>query len=230
MSVFGNVGGYIKEHPVLVGGGALILVVGFVVLRSAGGGSSTASTSGIDPTTAALAAQQGQQQTALQAADDQIAGQQNLATTQANYGLALAQIQANQSITNTNTAAGIQDESIRYTANSADLGVAASVTENAQNNATTVQGILAQLEGLKSNNATSLGLATTAAAEQESISAQIADVQKTISSNNTSLGIANVQGAVNIADTASNNSVKIAQTSAAGGVLGSLIGLGAKFI
>lgn len=227
---------YVKEHPYLIGGGALLAVVGVVIIKSHSSAQSSASyaTTGINPQAAALYAQQSQTQAALTGQTNQLNAQQQIATTQAQYGIDLATIQNNATVTATNTAAYVAIQNIDATASTNQASISAGLAANQQNDNVQTTGIEAQLAGLESNNSTSLGLAAQTAAEQENIAGLTAGVQTTISNNQTQLGLAETGAAENIADTTSNNAAQVsinatnkaAQTSGLGigaGLLGALL-------
>lgn len=225
-----NIIDYIEAHPVLVGGVALVAVVGIVILTSGGSSAqSTASYGGVNPQLAALYAQNSQTNAALQANSQTIAGQETIATTQAQYGVDIAQIQANTTTTTNNDALQAALAQLTEQQNTTDTGIAAQLQINQQNDAVSTTGIEAQLAGLESNNATSLGLAQTVAYEQTQIAGMTAGVETTLANDQTTLGLAQTAGAVNIADTASNNQVKVAgigaQSSEVSSGIGAVAGL-----
>lgn len=217
---------YVKKHPYLIGGGALGLFVLILIVRhNSATGASTAT--GIDPTTAALYAQQQNTSAALSGQSASIAGQQALATTQAQYGIDLAQIQANSQITQSNTAGSVALAQIAASSDVSKTGIAAALEQAFSNNAVQTKGIEASLAGLESNNQTSLGLAKTNADEQSRIAELTAGLQSQISSNQLTLGLAQTAGAVNIADTASNNWKDVQNKSSDNGLFGNILGTAA---
>lgn len=198
--------GYIKQHPYMVGGaviaGAIVL---WLISRS--GGSSAAAASGVDPTTASLYAQGMQNQAQLTAQNNQIGGQIQLATIQAQYGLDTAQIQANT--------AGKQ---LDYEHDATIQGISAQLHATDVSAWTQVTGIEAQLAGLISNNATSQNIASIQANEQLGITQTISNLQ---------LGIANANAGVAKAQIGATKDIAIA--NAAGNAGGSLLGLVGSF-
>jgi hypothetical protein len=215
---------YLKDHRYMVGGVVLVGAVGLYLVSRHGGSATSASYDGITATNAQLLAQSEQLQASQQAQTAQLTAQQNLATTSANYGLALAQINANTSITNTSTAAAVALSEITANENVNSLSIAANLQAAQDADSVSETGISAQLAGLESNNATSLGLATTTANEQIQIANMTAGVQTSIANDQTTLGLAQTAGAVNIADTASNNAAKTAQQASSNSLIGGIVG------
>jgi hypothetical protein len=206
---------YIKEHPYLVGGIAVAVVVGFVVLRGASGSSGAASTT--DPNAAAEYAYAGQQA--------QIKGQESVAALQASYGLQVATLQSDTQRNQDGLAATVALYQTQQQSHTADLSIAANLDAIKQQAAVQITGIQDQLAAIESNNATTVSISQINADEQSKIAALTAGVETTISNNQTTLGLAQTAGAVNIADTASNNAVKIAKNNSSSNLFGSALGL-----
>jgi hypothetical protein len=182
----------------LIAGG---VVFGFLLLTGAfsSNGAAATTTGGLDPATAQLYAQSEAIQAQSQQNAAAIAGQQNLADTQASYGLSLAQIQANAQTTSTNTAASVALAQINADAQTSQQSVAAQLqAEQDQIGLGAVQ-INDQLSGLEDTNATTVDIASLTAGEQEDIAGILGNTQVALSNNATQASIANTNAAVSIA-------------------------------
>jgi hypothetical protein len=205
----------VKKHPVpaaLIAGG---VVFGFLLITGAfsSGGQAATSTGGLDPATAQLYAQSEQLQAQSSAQTAAINGQQNLADTQAQYGLSLAQIQANAQTTQTNTAAAVSLAQIQADAQTSQEQVAASLTAQQDQLSVSSQAINAQLAGLEDTNATTVNIANLTAGEQEDIAQITGNTQVALSNNATQATIANINAAASVAN---NKTTEAGLTSAVG--------------
>jgi hypothetical protein len=228
----------VKKHPVpaaLIAGG---IVLGFMWISGAfsSSGASPTTTGGLDPATAQLYAQSEAIQAQQQGQTQQLTAQQNLATTQAGYGLSLAQIQANAAITQSNTAASVQVAGINATtaqtntaasvamaqissdAQTAQLSVAAQLQAAQDQIGVTTASINASLAGLQDTNATTVAIASLTAGEQEQIAQITGNTQIALSNNQTQSFIAasNNQTQATIAGT--NASASVAKGSQTAGL------------
>ena len=222
----------VEKHPVpaaLIAGG---VVLGFMFLSGAfsSSGAAATSTGGLDPATAQLYAQSEAIQAQSQGQAASIAGQQNLADTQASYGLSLAQIQANAQTTTQNTAASVALAQISADAQTSQLSVAAQLQSQQDAYGVQSQAINAQLAGLQDTNATTAQIASLTAGEQETIAQILGNTQVALSNNatqasiattNAAVGIAGIQGSV--AKTQSNNALYGQIAGSAFSVLGSAL-------
>lgn len=210
---------YAKKHYLLVGGVALGVVALILIVRSSGSSGAVAST-GIDPTELALAAQQAQQQTALQGNAQTIAGQQALATTQAQYGLDLAGIQANAAITTTNVAAGVQNLQTVTQGNVADTTIAAQLQEALGSQGVANNQIQAAVAESANANQTSEDIAALTAGEQTAIANTLGQTQIAISNNQTQATIATVNANASLGKAAINAGTTNSLLGAAGSIIG----------
>lgn len=168
---------YLKEHPYVIGGIVLAGAVGlYLVTRSNSG--STATAGGLDANTAALYAAQAQTSAQLTAQNNQIAGQEQLATTQATYGIDIAQIQANAQTTQNNTAAEVALAQIAAQQDVSTQSIAAQLAATQINANVQITGLNDQLAGLQANDATTVAINQAAANEQMHIADTVASVQK----------------------------------------------------
>lgn len=216
---------FVKKHAMLVAFGVGAVIILFLVMSRSGGSSSAASgSSDIGANEASLAGAELGAQSQEQQLTTQATAQQNLADTQASYGLQLAQINDNAATTQQNTAAAVSVDQITAQAQESDESIAASLQGALANVGLGESQIQANLAGLESNNQTSEDISAIAAGEQETI-AQF--------NEQTQLGIANITGQVNIANinaveglgiTESNNAASVAQTASSNQMISSVAG------
>jgi hypothetical protein len=208
---------YISEHPYLTGGIAIGGIVGVLILKStlAPAAQPTPSSSygyGISPQEAQLAAVSEQTNAQLTGQSNQIAAQEQLAGLQAQYGVDIAQINANTSVTNTNTGAQVSLAQIAASESVSNNSIAAQLGGVEDNNAT-------QLQETTVNDATSVDIGTLLANENTAIAATNAKLQSNIAGDQTQVALAQTDAAVSIAQ--SNNST---------GLLGGIVGAVASFL
>jgi len=222
VSVFADIGGFVKKHPVplALGAGAIVLLI--VVARS-GGSSQAAATSGIDPTEAALAAQSENIQAQLQSQSNQLAGQQQLATTQAQYGLDLATIQSNAQTQQNNTAASVALAQIQQQGATQSQSIAASLQSVQDQVGLAALQTNDALAGLENTNELQGNIAQSTAQEQLGIASLTSGTQIAISNNQTNALIDQINAGVeetgiqaSVAKTQSTNNL-------IGGVIGSIL-------
>lgn len=182
---------FVKKHPILIAGGVGAVILLFFVMSSSGGSSGTAQSSDIGANEASLAGAALSANAQEQLSSSQATAQQNLADTQASYGLSLAQINDNAQTTQDNTAAAVSVDQITAQAQESDESIAASLQSSLAQVGLGADQIQANLAGLESNNQTSTDIANIAAGEQLGIANYTAQTQ---------LGIANIEGQVNIAN------------------------------
>ena len=213
---------YVKEHPLMTGGIVIGGVAGVLILRhTLAGNTQTASAGnyaygGISPQEAQLIATGQQSQAQLTAQTNQIAGQEQIAGLQAQYNQNIAQIQANTSITNTNTAAQVQLASIASQGTIQSQSIAASLAGLENTNATAVAE-------KQTDDATNIDLASILANENENISAGNVGLQQTISNNLTNVAIQESNNAVKIAANSDKTSIASSALGFVGGVVGALL-------
>lgn len=221
----------VKKHPIpaaLIAGG---VVLGFLLLTGAfSGGSAPTSTGGLDPATAQLYAQSEQLQAAQQAQGAQIAGQQNLASIQASYGLSLAQIQANAQTTQTNTAASVALAQITADSQTSREEVAAQLQALQGQFGVQTTAINAQLAGLADTNATTADIARTTAAEQVAIANINGDVTRAISSDQAQVAMGQTQASVMIANSNNSATKQISSNNMWGGIASGVLSLAGAFL
>jgi hypothetical protein len=224
----------VKKHPVpaaLIAGG---VVFGFLYITGAFSSSSAAATTsgGLDPATAQLYAQSEAVQAQQQEQTQGLQAQQDLATTQASYGLSLAQIQANAQTTQTNTAASVSLAQISADAQTSQESVAASLQAAQDQIGVTTDSINASLAGLEDTNQTTVNIAALTAGEQEDIAQITGNTQVALSNNQTQYAIAasnnNTAAVLGVA----GDSASVAKTQSTNSLIGSLAGsaLGAAAI
>lgn len=219
--------GYIKQHPLIIALAVGAVIILYLVMNSGGSSSAVSTNSDIGPNEAGLAEASLQADAQNQAITSQATAQQNLADTQASYGLQLAQINDNAQTTQDNTAAAVSVDQIQAQAQTSDESIAASLQATEAQVSLGADQITANLQGLEANDQTSVDVTNIAAGEQEDIANTTAQTQ---------LGIANIQGQVNIAninaveglgETQSNNALAASQTSSIVGGVTSIAALGA---
>jgi hypothetical protein len=222
---------YFEQHKVLVAGVALAGVAGIYLLSrqksnsaASSGTSATYGYGGLSATNASLIASSQQTSAQETLGVDQLQAQQNIATTQAQYQLAALTTKYNALTTENNTNAQLQASAISANANTQNLSIAAQLQAALAGDAVSTAGIQAQLQGLEANDQTSVDLGNINAQEQTSIASLTAGVQGQIANDQLQLGLAQTAGAVNIADTASNNAVKTTAITAGSGIVSGLIG------
>jgi DNA-binding transcriptional MerR regulator len=206
---------YLKQHKAMVGivGGAAIIGIVIIARAQSGGSFCAAVSSGLDPNAVSLYEQQAQIG----------AAQQNTAS-QENYGLALAQIQADAQSHQTDTAAGVSLAGIAAQSDVQSKQIAEQLDQSNNNLVAQQSAIEAQLAGLESNNATTSDVARIAATENVDIANLTSETQLGISNNQSQVAIAQTQASRDVALGAQGTAVKTTAIGSAGGILGAIGG------
>lgn len=218
--------GFIKQHPWLVGG-AVLVVVAILMLRGRGGAQQAA---GTDPAAVQLQSQAMQ----LQAQQNAISAQQSGQALQAQYGLQIAQINAQSQLDlaslqysyNLQNSADSKAVALAQLAAQQQISEASLATQlEINNNATTVQltSLTDALKALESNNATSLSIAQLYANEQTNIAVLEAQTAQAQIGASAQVAITQTNANVSIAKTLAQASTTNSIISGISGIIGKII-------